>query len=209
MSGLLWPLEKNPELLLQLNLHATWLQAPLATPGASLSLSTTPQAHRSSLSEKTKVLSSLWASCCSIWECPAQLFTAMTLHAESHGSSIPDSLGPLDYRRRGTHTCSVASVMSNSLQPYGPQPTRLLCSGDSPGKNTRVGCHALLQVIFPAQGSNLFFLHCRQILYCWADPKGQGLAFIWGFSPSALVCHPHPLPGGFWGTYCLPPPCLS
>ena len=30
-------------------------------------------------------------------------------------------------------------------------PTRLLCPGDSPGKNTGVGCHLLLQGIFPAQ----------------------------------------------------------
>ena len=32
-------------------------------------------------------------------------------------------------------------------------------------KNARVGCHALLQGIFPTQGSNLCLLHCRQILY--------------------------------------------
>ena len=32
--------------------------------------------------------------------------------------------------------------------------TRLLCSWDSPGQNTAVGCHALLQGIFPTQGSN-------------------------------------------------------
>ena len=31
---------------------------------------------------------------------------------------------------------SVASVMSNSLQPHAPQPTRLLCPQDFPGKNT-------------------------------------------------------------------------
>ena len=40
--------------------------------------------------------------------------------------------------------CSVASVMSDSLRPYRLQPTRLLCPWDSPGKNTGVGCHALL-----------------------------------------------------------------
>ena len=33
-------------------------------------------------------------------------------------------------------------------------PTRLFCLWDSPGKNTGVGCHALLQGIFPAQGWN-------------------------------------------------------
>ena len=37
------------------------------------------------------------------------------------------------------------SVMSNSLQPHGMQPTKLLCPWDSPDKNTGVGCHALLR----------------------------------------------------------------
>ena len=37
--------------------------------------------------------------------------------------------------------------------------------GDSPGKNTRVGCHALLQGIFPIQGSKPGLPHCRQIFY--------------------------------------------
>ena len=45
------------------------------------------------------------------------------------------------------------------------QPARLLCPPHSPGKNTGVGCHSLFQGIFPTQGSNLGFLHCRQILY--------------------------------------------
>ena len=44
-------------------------------------------------------------------------------------------------------------------------PTRPSVHGDSPGKNTGVGCHALLQGIFPTQGSNLGLLNCRQILY--------------------------------------------
>ena len=41
--------------------------------------------------------------------------------------------------------CQVASVMSDSVRPHRRQPTRLLCSWDSPGKNTGVGCHFLLQ----------------------------------------------------------------
>ena len=44
--------------------------------------------------------------------------------------------------------------MSDSLHLHGLWPTRLLCPRDSPGKNTGVGCHALLQGIFPTQGSN-------------------------------------------------------
>ena len=43
--------------------------------------------------------------------------------------------------------------------------------GDSPGKNTGVGFHALLQEIFPTQGSNPGLPHCRQILYIWATKK--------------------------------------
>ena len=35
--------------------------------------------------------------------------------------------------------------MSDSVQPHGLQPTRLLHPWDSPGKNTGVGCHFLLQ----------------------------------------------------------------
>ena len=35
--------------------------------------------------------------------------------------------------------------MSNSVQPHRLQPTRLPCPWDSPGKNTGVGCHFLLQ----------------------------------------------------------------
>ena len=41
---------------------------------------------------------------------------------------------------------------------------RLPCPWDSPGKNTGVCCHFLLQGIFPTQGLNPGLLHCRQIL---------------------------------------------
>ena len=35
--------------------------------------------------------------------------------------------------------------MSDSVRPHRQQPTRLLCPWDSPGRNTGVGCHFLLQ----------------------------------------------------------------
>ena len=63
------------------------------------------------------------------------------------------------------------SVVSDSLRPHGLYPARLLCPWDSPGKNTGVGCHSVLQGIFPTQGSNLGLLHCRQILY-QGSPRG-------------------------------------
>ena len=55
-----------------------------------------------------------------------------------------------------------------TLWPRGLQPTRLLCPWDSPGKNTGVSCHALLQGIFLNQGLNPRLLLCRWILYHWA-----------------------------------------
>ena len=54
------------------------------------------------------------------------------------------------------------------MRPHRRQPTRLPHPWDSPGKNTGVGCHFLLQRIFPTQGSNPHLLHCRQILHHWA-----------------------------------------
>ena len=47
------------------------------------------------------------------------------------------------------------SVVSNSLRLHRLQPVRLLCPWDSPGKNTRVGCQALLQGIFPTQAARI------------------------------------------------------
>ena len=57
-------------------------------------------------------------------------------------------------------------VMSDSLRPHGLWLARLLCPWNSPGKNTGVGCRALLQGIFPTQGWNPGLPHCCQILYC-------------------------------------------
>ena len=48
--------------------------------------------------------------------------------------------------------------------------------GDSPGQNTGMSCHALLQGILPTQGSNPGLPHCRCIPY-WRNhqesPSGQ------------------------------------
>ena len=66
------------------------------------------------------------------------------------------------------YMCASHSVVSKSLRPHGLWPTRLLCPWDSPGTNTGVGCHALLQGFFPTQWSNLRLLHllnCRWVLY--------------------------------------------
>ena len=61
--------------------------------------------------------------------------------------------------------CDSCPVVSNSLRPIGCSPLGSSVHGDSPGKNTGVGCYALLQGIFPSQGLNPGLPHCRWILY--------------------------------------------
>ena len=69
-----------------------------------------------------------------------------------------------------THTvsssCAVLCLVTESCltlcDPMDCSPPGSSVHRDSPGKNTGVGCHALLQGIFLTQG----LLHCSQILYC-------------------------------------------
>ena len=48
---------------------------------------------------------------------------------------------------------------------------RLLCPWSFPGKSAGVGCHFLLQGIFPTQGSNPGLLHCKQTLLLSEPPR--------------------------------------
>ena len=71
-----------------------------------------------------------------------------------------------------------------TIWPYGLQPARLLCPWDSLGKNTGVGCHALLQGVFLTHGSDL---HLLCLLYCQAGslplaPPGR---------PIGMCAHTH------------------
>ena len=54
----------------------------------------------------------------------------------------------------------VAQLCLTLLWPCGLQPTRLNHPWNFPGKNTGMGCHFLLQGIFPTQGLN-------PCLLCW------------------------------------------
>ena len=60
------------------------------------------------------------------------------------------------------------SVVSDSLQPYSPR--------NSPGQNTGVGSHSLLQGIVPTQGSHPHLPNCRRILY---QLSHQGSPQMW------------------------------
>ena len=82
------------------------------------------------------------------------------------------------YLKDSSYTMYVHVCMYTCAVLYlGSQPCPTLCNpmdcrlpgssihGDSPGKNTRVHCHALFQGLFPTQGSNPALLNCRQLLY--------------------------------------------
>ena len=96
---------------------------------------------------------------------------AMSWDGESWDVKTPSS----------TSSCAVLDlVMSDSLQPHGLYRPRLLCSWDSPGKNSGVGCHFLLRGIFPAQELNPHLLH-RRLLHPWDFPgknSGVGCHFL-------------------------------
>ena len=84
------------------------------------------------------------------------------------------------------------------LQPHGLWPARLLCPWVFPGKETEVGCHFILQRIFPTQVSNLGLLHCRRILYQLSCQAGHsqfthlynGFSVGWSLS---IFSHHHSL----------------
>ena len=61
--------------------------------------------------------------------------------------------------------CLVAQSCPTLLDPMDCSLPGSSVHEDSSSKNTGVGCHALLQEIFPTQGSNPGLPHCRQILY--------------------------------------------
>ena len=65
-----------------------------------------------------------------------------------------------DYWKTYTFDCCryVASVVSNTVWPHRRQPTRLPRPWDSPGKNTGVGCHFLLQCMKMKSLSHVWFL---------------------------------------------------
>ena len=71
-----------------------------------------------------------------------------------------------DFKKKNYVLWLVTQSCLTLCDPMDCSPPGSSVHGDSPGKNTGVGCHALLQGIVPTQGSNPGLPHCRQILYC-------------------------------------------
>ena len=77
--------------------------------------------------------------------------------------------------------CLVARLCLTLCDPMDCNPPGSSVPGDSPGTNTGVGCHALLQGIFPHQESSPGLPHCTGILYLVAREarRGKQQALLW------------------------------
>ena len=93
------------------------------------------------------------------WTAAHQAPPSMGVSKQEYWSGVPlPSPGSSKFYRVSVCMLVVQSRPTEKL-------VRLLCLWDSPGRNTEVGGHSLLQRIFPTQESNPDLLHCRQIVY--------------------------------------------
>ena len=82
------------------------------------------------------------------------------------GASYSDEATlPLVPSRYMLCVCVLTRSVMSDCDPMDCSPPGASVLGDSPGKNAGVGCHALLQGIFPTQRLNPGLPHCRWILY--------------------------------------------
>ena len=78
--------------------------------------------------------------------------------------------------------CLVSLLCLTLCDPIVCSPSGSSVHGDSPGKNTGVGCHAILQEIFPTQELNPGLPRCRQIFLLSeppANPKNTRVGHKW------------------------------
>ena len=97
--------------------------------------------------------------------------------------------------------CMLVAQLCLTLRSYGCHLPVSSIYGESPGRKTGVGCHSLLQGIFPTQGSNPCLLHRRQIFFLPSEQPGKllrhhgvkgaqlcpGLPLPWPRTPSSLL----------------------
>ena len=96
----------------------------------------------------------------------------------------------------------VAQMCPTFCDPMDCSQSGYSVHGNSPGKNTGVGCHVLLQGIFSTQGSDPVLLHCRQILYHLSH-QGSPRILEW-------VASLYPFSrGSFWSGNRTGVPCIA
>ena len=85
--------------------------------------------------------------------------------------------------------CCVTSVVFDSVRPHRQQPTRLRSTWDSPGKNTGVGCHFLLQCMKVKSQSEVTQSYptlCDPMDY---NPPGSSCPWHFPSKNSRVGCH--------------------
>ena len=101
--------------------------------------------------------------------------TVSTLCSHSHlFASLSSLFQKLSENSKCMHACAVASVVSDSVRSHGLQPARLFCPWNSPGKNTGVGCCAVLQGSVKYINTNvintphivLYCIYCHESNFC-------------------------------------------
>ena len=112
-------------------------------------------------------------------------------------------------QRRGRHCCCcccccwVASVVPSSVRPHRRPPTGLPCPWDSPGKNTGVGCHCLLQCMKVKSESDV--ARCVRLLatpwtVAYQAPPSMGFSRqeYWSGLPLPSLLNKHRQPLYLW-----------
>ena len=141
----------------------------------------------------------------------------LAAHPDSSLLPSPDNRTSLSFWTLGVcvYVCVKGGVcvctQSCLFQPHGLLPARLLCSWNSPGKNTGVGSHFLPQGIFPTQGSNLHLLYLLKpfaplnstVWECCPVPQFDYLSMSqtlhsWGLHACSIYCL---LRGFLWPTW--------
>ena len=82
--------------------------------------------------------------------------------------------------------CLIAQLCPTLCGPTDCSPPGSSVHGDSPRNNTGVGCHTLLQGIFPTQESNSDLLHCRWILYQLSHQESHQVRYM-----TVYICQIH------------------
>ena len=93
-----------------------------------------------------------------------------------------------DFPRCCAALCLVAQSCSIFSGPRDYSLPNSSVHGNSPGKNTGVGCHALLQRVFSTQGLNPGLPHCRWILYCLSHQGSPSKKWGTNFHVSIIRC---------------------
>ena len=118
---------------------------------------------------------------------PGALMSTLTHHLGSSweppsgGSAYPPVL-QLRKLRPCTVLFLVTQLCPTLCNPMDYSPPGSSIHGDSPGKNTEAGCHALPQGIFPTQGLTPGLPHCRWIpdhLSHWGIKKNNSFQGNW------------------------------